>query len=318
MEPTNAKDTTIWPPKCENKFVQMLVDMVNIGKIVNGSVPMNLWSPIASQLSNQIGRTYTAKQCKTKFFRLQMNHREFSDLLHHNSGLGWDPISNIVQGTKSQWQSYLRINKKAGCFRKKGCPNYKMLGLIFNGSIAIGVLRHSSSRTPPDSEEEEELNDPLLLECMSVLVLTWVMVSYLNRGVVIGGHHNGKCPIDYSGPSFDLKRKGKGKGNDSSPSMDSLRSDALKEFRDLDRLKKEMMLQDQAQMSSGEGIAGVCGSGATFQNSMSRALNILDELAPDLDNHMYLRAFELLQDETICDGFIAMPPFRRKAWLASL
>lgn len=142
--------------------------------------------------------------------------------------------------------------------------------------------------------------------------------SYLNLGVVIGGRHNGKCPVDYSGPSSDLKRKGKGKGNDSSASMDSLRSDALKEFRDLNRLKKEMMLQDQARMSSGEGSAGVCGSGATFQNSMSRALNILDELAPDLDNHTYLRAFELLQDETICDGFIAMPRSRWKAWFAFL
>jgi hypothetical protein len=37
-----------------------------------------------------------------------------------------------------------------------------MLGLIFNSSTTIGVLRHSSARTPPDSDEEEELNDALL------------------------------------------------------------------------------------------------------------------------------------------------------------
>jgi hypothetical protein len=37
-----------------------------------------------------------------------------------------------------------------------------MLGLIFNGSTATGVLRHSSARTPPDSDEEEMLNDALL------------------------------------------------------------------------------------------------------------------------------------------------------------
>ncbi|GLT57361.1 hypothetical protein SLA2020_303390 [Shorea laevis] len=162
MESTEGDDTAIWPPECENKFVQLLVELVNTGRIVNGSVHMNLWSPIASQLSDQTGRTYTAKQCRTKYTRLRINHREFSNLLHHRTGLGWDPISNTVHGTESQWQSYLRINRKAGRFRKKGCPNYEMLGLIFNGSTATGVLRHSSARTPPNSDEEEMLNDAML------------------------------------------------------------------------------------------------------------------------------------------------------------
>jgi hypothetical protein len=190
------------------------------------------------------------------------------------------------------------------------------------------------------------------LECMSVPAVTWVMVILLSIfglgsgngfgscangggvgglglagggpqsrpycGVVIGGRQQGKRQVDYSGPSGVSKRKGKGKGKESSDSMDSLRSEALKEFVDVHRMKKEMMRQAQQNLSSGEGSAGVGGSVRPFMNSMSRALNILDELAPDLDDQTYLRAFEALRDETIRDGFIAMPPMRRKAWLASL
>ena len=52
--------------------------------------------------------------------------------------------------------------------------------------------------------------------------------------VVIGGRQQGKHShsVDLSGPSSDFKRKGKGKGKvkESSESIDSLRSEALKEF----------------------------------------------------------------------------------------
>jgi hypothetical protein len=45
---------------------------------------------------------------------------------------------------------------------------------------------------------------------------------------------------------------------------------------------------------------------------------MLDEIALDLDDERYLRAFQLLQNQSICDGFIALAPARKKAWLASV
>ncbi|XP_059431357.1 uncharacterized protein LOC132164808 [Corylus avellana] len=264
-----------------------------------------------------------------------MNHRDFSDLLQHRTGFGWDPVSNTVQGTETQWQQYLRIKPKASRFRRKGCPNYEMLGLLFNGSTATGVLRHSSARTPPGSDEEDELNEQLLRFGMHVSQATNAAVDnsvsgeFLgsvggssqgsgqppaqNRGIVIGGNGRGKRPVDSSGPSTELKRKGKGKSH-----IDSLRSDALKEFTEVSRLKKEILLQDQLRMSSGEGSAGAGGSGASFSNGMSRAIGMLDEIAPDLDDDRYFRAFELFRDENVRNGFIALPPERKKAWIGKL
>jgi recombinational DNA repair ATPase RecF len=51
---------------------------------------------------------------------------------------------------------------------------------------------------------------------------------------------------------------------------------------------------------------------------MSRALGLLDEVASDLDDERYLKAFNLFKDESTQDGFIAMTPSKKKAWLASL
>ena len=109
MEPVEGDDASIWSPEFEHTFVQLLVDLVNNGRIVNGSVNINMWSSIADKMSELTGRTYTATQCWTKFLRLRMNHREFSDLLHHKTGFGWDPMSKTVQGTETQWQQYLRV-----------------------------------------------------------------------------------------------------------------------------------------------------------------------------------------------------------------
>ncbi|KAE8009293.1 hypothetical protein FH972_005740 [Carpinus fangiana] len=135
-----------------------------------------------------------------------------------------------------------------------------------------------------------------------------------NRGIVIGGNDRGKRPVDSSGPSIE-SNKWKGKGISH---VDSLRSDALKEFTEVSHLRKEILLQDQRRMSSGEGSAGAGGSDASFSNSMSRAIGMLDEITPNLDDERYFRAFDLFRDESIRNGFIALPPARKKSWIERL
>ena len=88
MEHVEGDDASIWSPKFEHTFVQLLVDLINNVQIVNGSVNINMWSFIASKLSELIGWTYTATYCWTKFLHLRMNHCEFSDFLHHRIGFG--------------------------------------------------------------------------------------------------------------------------------------------------------------------------------------------------------------------------------------
>ena len=47
-------------------------------------------------------------------------------------------------------------------FRTKGLSNYNLLGLIFNKSTATGVLHCASTQDPPNSDEENELEERLI------------------------------------------------------------------------------------------------------------------------------------------------------------
>ena len=50
-------------------------------------------------------------------------------------------------------------NPKAKMFRTKGLSNYNLFGLIFNKSIPTGVLHCSSTQDPPNSDEENALEE---------------------------------------------------------------------------------------------------------------------------------------------------------------
>ena len=43
----------------------------------------------------------------------------------------------------------------------KGCPYYKLLGLIFNMSTITGILHYSSTQDPSNISDEDEMNDNL-------------------------------------------------------------------------------------------------------------------------------------------------------------
>lgn len=102
MENINGDDPSLWSIDFENVFVQILVELVNSGRIVNGLVHVNLWSPITSRHFNMIGWTYIATQSRIKFSHLKMNHYEFFDLINHRTGFSWDPDTNSIHGTDTQ------------------------------------------------------------------------------------------------------------------------------------------------------------------------------------------------------------------------
>jgi hypothetical protein len=46
------------------------------------------------------------------------------------------------------------VDPKISRFKARGCRNYEELGIIFDRSIATGILRRSSAQSPPDTDEE--------------------------------------------------------------------------------------------------------------------------------------------------------------------
>jgi hypothetical protein len=104
----NSSD--LWSPENEDIFVQLLVQGVNTGDIVDGAVSHDTWNEIYDSMRAMTCREFPMDQLLIKFCRLRQNHWEFSDRLTHEAGFGWDPITNTVDGTEAQWQNYLWVN----------------------------------------------------------------------------------------------------------------------------------------------------------------------------------------------------------------
>ncbi|KAI5428539.1 hypothetical protein KIW84_033503 [Lathyrus oleraceus] len=70
--------------------------------------------------------------------------------------------TNTVTASEEVWRNYLKVHDKASQFQKKGCDHYKLLEIIFNKNNATGVLHHSSTQDPPNTYEENELDNQYL------------------------------------------------------------------------------------------------------------------------------------------------------------
>ena len=57
---------------------------------------------------------------------------------------------------------YVYAHPKAKMFQTKGLSNYNLLGLIFNKSTATGILQCAFTQAPPNSDEENALEERLI------------------------------------------------------------------------------------------------------------------------------------------------------------
>ncbi|KAL6347661.1 hypothetical protein AAG906_026189 [Vitis piasezkii] len=55
----------------------------------------------------------------------------------------------------------LETHPNANKFHSKGSSYYKLLGLIFNPSTTTGVLHYFSTQDPPNTDDEDEMDDNL-------------------------------------------------------------------------------------------------------------------------------------------------------------
>ncbi|RVW21160.1 hypothetical protein CK203_110649 [Vitis vinifera] len=146
-EITDVEDARTWRGNIEKIFIDIMVNEVNKGNMDSDTFSTNTWRRILLEVKSQGKINFNLKQLKQKFNRLRAMHREFSDLLKHTR-FGWDVETNTA-------------HRNAKIFRLKGCPNYSLLGLIFNPSTAIGALHYSSTQDSPNTNDKDEMDDNL-------------------------------------------------------------------------------------------------------------------------------------------------------------
>ncbi|RVW40375.1 L10-interacting MYB domain-containing protein [Vitis vinifera] len=159
-EIANVEDVGTWRGNIEKIFIDIMVIEVNKGNMDSGTFSTNTWRRILLEINSQGKRNFNLKQLKQKFNRLRAMHREFFDILKH-TGFGWDAETNMVHTLKETWKNYIWAHPNTKRFRSKGYPNYNLMGLIFNPSTTIGALHYSSTQDPPNTDDEDEMDDNL-------------------------------------------------------------------------------------------------------------------------------------------------------------
>ncbi|GFS30921.1 hypothetical protein Acr_00g0014770 [Actinidia rufa] len=118
------------------KRKELMVKEVHEGNKSSTTFSKKGWKHIAEEFCDKTNKRHSGSQFRNKFNQLRTRYHRFSEMLKE-PGFRWDPVLNTVIATDAVWDSYIQVNKNARRFRKKGCPMFNELGIIF-GDLGVG------------------------------------------------------------------------------------------------------------------------------------------------------------------------------------
>ncbi|KAF7800916.1 L10-interacting MYB domain-containing protein [Senna tora] len=189
----------------------------------------------------------------------------------------------------------------AAQYKKNGLEHYNLLGIIFNKSTATGVLHHSSTQAPPDSQQDRELEN-----------------EYLYGGIHVEldeDNHDDITPIKrvtHSGKRTFVIPEQKRKRE----TMTSHMGDAIQAWAEASRARTEVqlgkleILRDKRSEISSSGNTA-CGY------SMAKCVSALNDIA-NVSADIYMKAMDKFVDPTLTEMFMSMPLNMKKIWLDRL
>ncbi|KAJ0021710.1 hypothetical protein Pint_32112 [Pistacia integerrima] len=126
-------DPATWTVLEEKIFIQLMVKEVHKGNRSTTTFSRKGWKSIEQEFRARTSKRYNNCQLRNKFNQLRTRYHDFSKLLQE-PGVNWDPVLNTVSAPENIWELYLKVNKKAKRFQKKGCSMFNELGVIFDTS----------------------------------------------------------------------------------------------------------------------------------------------------------------------------------------
>ncbi|KAF3457451.1 hypothetical protein FNV43_RR02109 [Rhamnella rubrinervis] len=155
----DGKKEGIWSEKNEAIYIELMEQEVIKGNRSTTTFTKSSWNYIRNQLQIRCGHSYTHDQLKNKFHSLKRIYKEFKKLLKGTTGVGWNPALGTITLDDTVWDNLIKVNKSAKKFRKKGCPHYEKLQVIYEDTMATGEFSFPSTRIPSDSEDGNTINE---------------------------------------------------------------------------------------------------------------------------------------------------------------
>ncbi|XP_058084941.1 uncharacterized protein LOC131232608 isoform X2 [Magnolia sinica] len=282
-EATNSVNA-IWTHEQENFFIELMVSKIRANPN-RQTLTFNKeeWKEMRIDFYHRFGKKYDNKQFKNKHHHLKQRWSCFSKLLKEASGLGWDPVLQTVTAEDGWWDTYLKINPQASKFRKAGCPEYDQLCLIFGDTTASGHLQASHKHTFDIIDVEYAEEAIAIEENLAKSVPSTSLPSNplpLTQVGVCRSRHRSRTP-----PSISRRGRRESNTNDLSSMI---------------RFVAEATHRREDQKD---------------KYSIEAVMQILEEMTNELDDRVYFKVIELLQQQGWRETFILMPDHRRRALL---
>ncbi|KAB1199985.1 hypothetical protein CJ030_MR0G008814 [Morella rubra] len=304
----DQEERDLWTSTNELLFLNILIECVASGMIVSERFDSHAQNIVTALINRCVKRKFNTKQIKGKWNRMKHAYIDFAFILKQ-TGFGWDDERHTVVASEEAWSNLLRSNPKLGKYKRQGCPNFNLMGVVFSQFTATGSGCHSSTHAPVSP-----VNEPLLEQ-----------VNY-NLGDVQVDLEQDPPVVTQMGTSPALAtpspRYGKRATDGSTPSQNRRKKEKIEaEMSDCVRAMTNFCKVHSSASGSQFTVVNMSGNSEFTQPpcTITKCIRWLSELSPPLPESQYHEAIDrLLENKERQLAFLEMPPERRLEWLYCL
>ncbi|KAI3706416.1 hypothetical protein L6452_24143 [Arctium lappa] len=249
------------------------------------------WSVIEQEFYKITNRRYNHVQFRNKYNQLRIHYLWFTKLLKE-PGFTWDPVLGTAIAADDVWESYLKTNKKARRFQKKGCPMYNELVIIFCDTTTDYKDAYPLTRYPSHSDEKVDLEN----ESTNATPQPF--------------------PVDSSSPGKDCQSVGR-RRRSPSPTLHLHRNKEAKMDESMKETIRMTVSNKQGSDPMSDRTQNLEGRPEPSSFSITNCVKCLESIQ-DVDAATYIKAIKMFKDVDWREMFMAMSSQRRSDWLASL
>ncbi|CAL0320089.1 unnamed protein product [Lupinus luteus] len=288
-----------WTIQNTKTFIEIIYDRVKKKLLQGSTFKTPVWEDINNELQKVTLENYGVDRLNGKFNRLRQQHREFSTLLAR-TGVTWCE-ANKVNAPEEVWEEMYTKVRFYKQFKRHGFEHdYDVVGEIFNSSTATGKLSQTSTREPPTSDEEKEIEE-----------------DFLSKGV-----HIDYGIIDIDGDDLqEIGKKRKVIGSSREPRRKEAKNSRIDKLEaTIDKLSDTISIRAEASRVKAEQYKASIANDASPMSDpycIEKCMELLDSI-DDVSSKIYNIALVKFAEKVWRNMFVIMSPLRRKEWLASL